>query len=246
MWSVGAAKIYPATIFFSADVWIHATLAVFFVFFFTVMVRSSRDAQPPARKKNAKHYTTCFSSVESMDQKTFTSMVLHMCRVLKADAKNSINMNSYVQSMDYVVYTKHRNDIIGLAFVRLGAWRLKPEEYRDEGKGGMDTLYGNWLPCNMSFASATAHAQRHVFYSWNVRGLCVEPLHRRLGVASELMQVILRHARERDALHVELHVDKEPAHQCGWKVAFYQRLGFCALPARSNDYHLVWMNPGLL
>ena len=193
-----------------------------------------------------RHHRTHFQAVQSMDQKTFTAIVVYMNQVVKGYGGGHANMGPYVFSMDYVAYCTYENQIMGVAFIRKSSWILRPQRKRDEKHGGCDTLYSNWLSISIPDTPILPHEQPDAFYTWNVRGLCVLPKYRRLGVATGLLHMILGHAREHYIVHVELHVDKEPTRGCAWKVQMYQKLGFCALPERREDYHLVWMNPCLL
>jgi GNAT superfamily N-acetyltransferase len=192
------------------------------------------------------HHRTHFQAVQNMDQKTFTAIVVYMNQVVNNYGGGHANMGPYVFSMDYVAYCTHGHKIVAVAFIRKSTWVLKPRHKRDEKYGGCDTLYSNWLSISLPETPIPSREQPNAFYTWNVRGLCVLPKYRRLGVATALLKMILGHARDHYIVHVELHVDKEPARGCAWKVQMYQNLGFCVLPERTEDYHLVWMNPRLL
>ena len=225
---------------FDACIYVGLALLAVFAILLAAVDRQQQSVTP------RRNHRTYFKSVRSMDQKMFTSIVLYMKRVMNEYGHKRVNMAPYVFSMDYVAYCTYDNEIIGLAFVRESSWCLKPQRMRDEKCGGSDTLYSNWLPITVPSDTVISCDTPNTFHTWNVRGLCVHEKYRQQGIATELMRIILEQARNRYIVHVELHVDKEPGRGCAWKVQFYQKMGFCALPERLEDYHLVWMNPVLL
>lgn len=77
----------------------------------------------------------------------------------------------------------------------------------------------------------------------NVRALSVAPEHRRLGLASRLLQLIKKKAEQDGMLWIELHVDekKDKSHQHILKL--YRQHNFMVLPRpASNEYLLICVN----
>lgn len=220
--------------------------AIFVIKFIFILCACSMPESHADSSCRNQHHRTHFQAVHTMDQKTFTAIVTYMKQAVKSCGGGHTSMGPYVFSMDYVAYCTYENQIVAVAFMRKSTWILKPQYSRDEKHGGIDSLYSNWLSISLPDTPIHAYKEPNVFYTWNVRGLFVLPKYRRLGVATALLHMILGHARDHYIVHVELHVDKEPARGCAWKVQMYQKLGFCALPERREDYHLVWMNPCLL
>ena len=146
---------------------------------------------------------------------------------LKKEDVLSSKYSELLKETDEVYIVTHQSRIVACVFSKAVDWCPAPKP-------------------NLVKSPEDSHAEacnNEMLKICNLRALLVAPCHRRLGIASALVQHVQRKEFADKRLWIELHVDEKQDKSHNWLLCMYRKLGFIVLPrAQRNEYLLLCVN----
>jgi ribosomal protein S18 acetylase RimI-like enzyme len=132
-----------------------------------------------------------------------------------------------LQETDELYTVMHENNIVACVFIKTVDWCVAAKP-------------------NIVTSTPYSHPEddgNQMLRFCDVRALSVSPQHRRLGLASRLLELIKEKAAADRMLWIELHVDEKKDMSHRHLLSMYRELGFMVLPRpNAKEYLLICVN----